>query len=211
MPTIEPASDGGYVVAWEQKPANHLKFAYYETWVDLLSAEASKTLDAPRRLSSCAEGTPNLYSASSTWLDVGFHYYRDCERDLQARGTSHWTSWSPAPQPDLDRAIEALGVRDSVGDRDTLTSEGIRFTIIEGRFAFEDSSTWRVFLVDETGEAEQLDVHTHAGSLAFTNPTLELVEIGGRRAILVTLFVPIYEGPAGSEAGELVYYRILEP
>jgi len=28
---------------------------------------------------------------------------------------------------------------------------------------------------------------------------------------LVTLFVPIYEGPAGSEAGELVYYRILEP
>ena len=42
-------------------------------------------------------------------------------------------------------------------------------------------------------------------------PPLELVEIDGRRAIFVSLFVPTYEGPTGSDAGELIYYRILEP
>ena len=28
QPTIQAASDGGYVLAWEQEPENHLKFAY---------------------------------------------------------------------------------------------------------------------------------------------------------------------------------------
>lgn len=27
----------------------------------------------------------------------------------------------------------------------------------------EDWSTWRAFLIDETGEAERLDIRTHAG------------------------------------------------
>jgi len=207
MPAIRPATDGGYVVAWEQEPGNHLKFAYYATWANLLSGKASKTLDAPRRLSSCAEGTPNLYAASSTWLDVGFHYYRDCTHDRQARGTSDWTSWSPARQPELDQAIEALGGEGGIGDRDTLTFDGIDFTIIEAQLVNEDWTTWRVFLLDDaTGEAEPLDIRTHAGSLAFTNPTIELIEIDGLEAILVTLFVP-QEGAAGLEAGQLIYYR----
>ncbi len=29
QPTIQAAPDGGYVLAWEQEPENHLKFAYY--------------------------------------------------------------------------------------------------------------------------------------------------------------------------------------
>lgn len=208
MPTIRTASDGGYVAAWEQEPGNHLRFAYYPTWADLLDGEASKTLDAPRRLSSCAEGTPNLYAASSTWLDVGFHHYRDCTHDRQARGTSDWTSWSPARQPALDRTVEALGGEGGIGDRDTLTFDGIDFTIVEAQLANMDWATWRVFLLDETGAAERLDVRSHGGAVAFTNPTMELVEIEGQRALLVTLFVP-QEGSPG-EAGELIYYRILE-
>jgi hypothetical protein len=208
MPAIAPASDGGYVVGWEQSPNNHLRFAYYETWADLLSAHAAKTLDAPRRLSSCAEGTPSLYAASSTWLEVGFHYYRGCTHDRQARGTSDWTSWSPARQPALDHAIEALGGQGGIGDRDTLTFDEVDFTIVEAQLVNEDWATWRVFLLDETGAAERLDVRSHGGAVAFTNPTMELVEIAGRRALLVTLFVP-QEGSPG-EAGELIYYRIFE-
>jgi Tol biopolymer transport system component len=209
MPTIRPASDGGYVVAWEQEPGNHLRFAYYATWADLLDGEASKSLDAPRRLSSCAEGTPNLYAASSTWLDVGFHYYRGCTHDRQARGTSDWTSWSPARQQALDHAIEALGGQGGIGDRDTLTFEGVDFTIVEAQLVNEDWLTWRLFLLDETGGAGRLDVHSHSGSVAFTNPTIELIEIDGQRALLVTLFVA-QEGASGTEVGELIYYRILE-
>jgi len=81
MPTIKPASDGGYVVAWEQEPPNHVRLLYYRSWSDLLAGPASKTFDAPLRLSSCAEGTPNLYAASSLAVDVGFHFYRDCQLD----------------------------------------------------------------------------------------------------------------------------------
>ena len=209
MPTIEPDGDGGFVVAWEQEPANHLRFAYYESWGDLLAGVAAKTLDAPRRLSKCAEGTPNQYSASSHWIDVGFHYFGDCELDRQARGTSDWTSWSPARQPSLDAALEAHGVMGGIGDRDDVVFEWFPFTLLEGQVVKDDWRTWRVFLIDQTGQAEPLSIRTHAGSLAFTNPTIELIEIQGREAILVTLFVP-QEGAAGTEVGELIYYRLLD-
>jgi Tol biopolymer transport system component len=211
MPTIRPASDGGYVVAWETDPPNHLGFAYYESWEGLLKGVPSRTLDAPRRLSSCAEGTPNLYAASSIRLDVGFHYFGDCELDRQARGTSDWTSWSPARQPALDDALESLGVVGGIGDRDHFTFGGIGFTLIEGMRNDGDWRTWRVFLHDDvTGQAERLDIRTHAGSLAFTIPPPEFATVDGRDATVATLFVP-QEGAAGSEAGELIYYRTLGP
>ena len=81
MPTIQPASDGGYVVAREQEPHNHLTFASYRSFATLLAGSRMKTFEAPNSLSICAEGTPNLYQASSTFLDVGFHFYDGCELD----------------------------------------------------------------------------------------------------------------------------------
>jgi len=99
MPTIKPASDGGYVVAWEQEPPNHVRLTYYRSWMDLLAGRASKSFDAPLMLSTCAEGTPNLYAASSTAVDVGFHFYRDCTLDREARGATDWHSWTAAPVP----------------------------------------------------------------------------------------------------------------
>ena len=67
--------------------------------------------------------------------------------------------------------------------------------------------TWRVYLHDDViGQSQRLNIRTHAGSTAFTNPTIERVTIGGQTAILVTLFVPM-EGARGAEAGELIYYR----
>ncbi len=207
---IKPAADGGYVVAWEQEPHNHLKFAYYSSWANLLNGAASKTFDAPHRLSECAEGTPNLYSASSTLVDAGFHFFANCDLDRQARGTTDWSSWIPAEQPLLDRAVLAHEVMGSVGDRDVLRFMGFNFTLIEGQFIRDDWRSWRIFLHDdETGEAEPLNIRTHAGSVAFTNPTIAPIKIGGQEAILVTLFIP-QEGAAGSEVGELIYYRSFE-
>ena len=211
QPTIKPASDGGYVVAWEQEPDNHLKFAYYRSWTDLVAGAASKTLEAPQQLSSCAEGTPNLYSASSTFLDVGFHFYANCDLDRQARGSTDWMSWSAAERPLLDRAVRVHGVMGGVGDRDAISFKGSDFTLIEGQVIKGDWRTWRVFLhAGQTGEAEQLNIRTRAGSSAFTNPTIEQIEIGGQKAILVTLFVP-GEGARDADAGELIYYRTYEP
>lgn len=211
QPTIKATSDGGFVAAWEQEPDNHLKFAHYGSWSDLLNGVPDKTFDAPRHFSRCAEGTPNLYSASRTLVDAGFHFFASCDLDRQARGTTNWESWYPVEQPALDRAVLAHGVMGNVGDRDAVHFAGFDFTLIEGQVVRGDWSTWKVFLYDEqSGKAEKLDIQTHAGSSAFTNPTIELVQIGGEAAILVTLFVP-QEGAKGGEAGQLIYYRIYEP
>jgi hypothetical protein len=180
---------------------------YYASWNDLLVGAASKTFDAPLRLSSCAEGTPNLYAASSTAVDVGFHFYRDCQFDREARGTTDWHSWTASACPTLDAALEARGVMGGIGDRDVIRFRGFDLTLIEGQLVNEDARTWRVFLYDDqTGNAQPLHFRTPGGSIAFANPRIADIEIGGRKAILVTLFIP-GEGARGSEAGELIYYR----
>lgn len=211
MPTIKPASDGGYVVAWEQEPLNHLKFAYYEDWPALLEATPSETFDAPWQLSRCAEGTPNLYRASSTDIEVGFHFFRDCDLDREALGTTDWKSWTSAPRPELDHALETQGVAGGIGDRDVVAFEGFDLTLVEGMMVRDDWSTWRTFLYDEaTGAAEAVDFRTAAGSIAFTNPTIADIVINGQRAVLVTLFLP-QEGAGPGEAGELIYFKVYEP
>lgn len=107
----------------------------------------------------------------------------------------------PVRQPLLDDALEVHGVMGGIGDRDDVAFEGIGFTLLEDQVVKNDWRTWRIFLLDDaTGEAEPLSFRTDAGSFAFTNPTIELIEIGGRDAILVTLFVP-QEGAAASEVG----------
>jgi hypothetical protein len=210
MPTIRPASDGGYVVAWEQEPHNHLAFAHYRSWADLLAGSRAKTFEAPNSLSICAEGTPNLYQASSTFLDVGFHFYDGCELDRQAHGTTDWSSWNATPEPALEAAVRAHGVEGGVGDRDVIDHKSADLTLIEGQAVLGDWRTWRVFLYDAAiGDAEQLAFRTDAGSTAFTNPTIEAIDVDGQAAIVVTLFVP-QEGAHGGEAGELIYYRILD-
>ncbi|CAG2179765.1 unnamed protein product, partial [Oppiella nova] len=85
QPTIAVAEDGGFVVAWEQEPHNHLQFAYYKTWDDLVNGNITKQFAAPQTLSKCAEGTPHFYYASSTYLDVGHHFYNNCDTDREAR------------------------------------------------------------------------------------------------------------------------------
>lgn len=210
MPAILPASDGGYVVAWEQEPDNHLAFAWYPSWDDLLAARPSKTFQADQRLSDCAEGTPNLLTASSTYVSFGFHYFGDCDLDREARGTMDWSTWTASKRPELDAAILANGVRGGIGDRDVITFRGREFMVIEAMSVRDDWSTWKVYLVDETLAAAPLSFVTDGGSRAFTNPTASIVEFRGRPTLVVTLFVP-QEGARGGEAGSLVYYTPISP
>jgi hypothetical protein len=60
-------------MAWEQEPRNHLMFVYFDSRDDLMRGAVAKSYEAPMVLSPCANGTPNLYSASNTRVDVGFH------------------------------------------------------------------------------------------------------------------------------------------
>lgn len=207
QPTIAP-TDSGFVVVWEQEPQNHLRFTYYRNWSDLEAGTPLKTLDAPQTLSPCAEGTPNIYAASATAVDAGFHYFAECDVDRQARGTTDWSSWKSTPQPALDSAVLAHGIRGNVGDRDgPIRFRGFDFSLIEGQRVKGDFGSWRVFLYDhQTGAAEPLNIVTHAGSTAFGNPTIASIDFRGRRALVITLFL-FGEGAGLREGGPLIYYR----
>ena len=81
--------------------------------------------------------------------------------------------------------------------------------MFEGQSVPGDWTTWRVYLHDHTRFADLLDIRTDAGSTAFTNPAVTQIEIGGRPAIVVALFVP-QEGARGGEEGALIYYRFVD-
>lgn len=204
QPSIAEASDGGYVVAWEQEPDNHLAFAWYRSWGDLLTGHRSKSFEADQRLSDCAEGTPNLITASSAAVEFGFHYFAGCDVDREARGRMDWTDWSAEKQADLDASVLAHDVAGGIGDRDTLRFRDQGFLLVEAMSVRDDWSTWKVYLVDGA-VATPLTFSTGGGSRAFTNPSAEVVQLDHQATLVVSLFVP-QEGAATGEAGSLVYY-----
>jgi hypothetical protein len=213
QPTIANSSDGGYVVGWEQEPPNHLLFAYFPTLDDLLSNRPRKVYEPPTQLSpDCAEGTPSFYAASSTQLDVGFHYFRDCALDRQAHGTTDWTTWTSRPRPDLDATIEALGVEGGIGDRDgPFNFGGYDFMLFEAMRTLDRWESFRIFLHDmTTGSSMELPMRTHGGGRSFSNPTIGWVNLGGREAIVVSTYFQ-GESSAPGEAGGVIYYRFVGP
>jgi hypothetical protein len=208
--SIEPASDGGYVVAWEQSPDPiHLALAFYESWADLRAGSPGRHLQFPVTTPGCAEGTPSIERASSVRVDVTFHYYEGCRRDRQARGSTDWTSWSTDTRPQVDRAIRAVGARGHIGDRDELAWDGQELVVIEGQLVLDEPGSWRTFLYDVASRrAEPLVIRTHGGTSSLANPTVSAIEIDGLAAILVTVFA-FTEGAAPGESGQLIYYRTL--
>ena len=86
---------------------------------------------------------------------------------------------------------------------------GYQFAVIEGEGVRNEWDSWRVFLYDyQTQTTDLLNIPTDAGSISFGNPTIEQVQIGGRQALVMTLFV-FLDGSAAGEDGSLVYYSIL--
>jgi hypothetical protein len=210
--TIVPATDGGYVVAWEQSPDPiHLALALFESWPDLLAATPARRISAPVTTPGCGEGTPAIDAASSRRVSVTFHYHASCRRDRQAMGATNWKSWRASTRPVLDRALMRAGADGHIGDRDEIVFMGNRFTVIEGQLALDVPGSWRTFLYDGTSQAaERLRIRTHGGTPNAANPTVSRVVIDGRPAILVTVFL-FSEGARTGEAGELIYYRVDKP
>ncbi|KAK7018208.1 hypothetical protein R3P38DRAFT_2981755 [Favolaschia claudopus] len=216
QPTVALAGDGGYVVAWEQEPNNHIAVRYYPDRAHLLAGTATKSFDAPMTLSTCAEGTPSIYSIQlnpdieHSVIDIGGHYFRDCQVDRQQRGKLvNFSSWTTAPRPEVDAAVEVFGVQGNIGDRDALElDDGSLVQLNEGQFTFGDFGSWRVYLYDfGSGNAERVNIQTRGGSTAFANPSVtRIISPSGRDAIVVGAFLPS-EGAAPGEAGQLLYYR----
>jgi hypothetical protein len=208
VPSDQPQ---GYLLAWEDTPSTHLKFAFYMTWDDLTAGTSQKTYEIKRTLSRCAEGTPNIYGQPTlNNIDVGFHFSEDCTLDRQARATlTNFSLWTQIEkQPNVDNALLHYNVRGSIRDRDALSNfDGYAFTIIEGQYQPKSIDTWRIFIFDpQTNTADPVPVVTDGRSQSFTNPTMTLTTLNGQRILLVTLYIN-KEKSAPGEAGELIYYR----
>lgn len=209
QPTIARNVDGGYVVAWEQEPDPiHIVIESFASWADLVAGTVERRFEVPITMPACGEGTASIDYASNDRVDLGFHYHADCVRDLQASGWTDWTAWHSRQERARDAWLFGLGVQGHVGDRDGITIGGDELVLLEGQRVVDDNRSWRIHLLDETaGSAEQLEIGTPARSEAFSNPTISKVTIGGRPALVATLYVGS-EGARGGEDGPLLFYRV---
>jgi hypothetical protein len=211
QPTIAATANNAFVLVWEQENGNggtnHLKFVYFDNWTKLKNGSVTKSYDAPRTLSNCAEGTPNIYFASASKVEVGYHYFQNCFVDRQARGTTNWTSWSGSSQGLVDNALLYWGAVGNIGDRDCLIYNNFKFGLFEGQTSMNDFGSFRSYLYDyQTGNADKLNIITNQGSQSFGNSTFNIVNFNNRRTLIVTHFI-FSENSGAGEAGELIYYK----
>lgn len=211
QPTLAADGAGGYVLAYEKDPDNHIAVRGYADLDALLAGDVEHTYDAPRTLTRCAEGTPDITSVHDGTVELTGHYRARCDTDRQLRATLRdFTTWHAEPDLRLDRALEAWGTSGNIGDRSSLELGEGELVLIEGQRWREDFGSWRTYAYDPaTGRAERLTLNTHGGSRAFANPSATLLtDPQGHPALLVSLFVPS-EGAAPGESGQLLYWREL--
>ena len=216
QPTIAELSDGNFLVAYEKRDGRHTSHLEFRIYPDILGLRlplSTGRFDAPRTLSSIAEGTPNLHDTAMnpilglSTIHVGFHYFNTgLGEDRNARGTlTNFTSWRTQVATDLNGALPVSG---NVGARDSINFGGYPFTLIEAQVIARDWSSWRTYLFDETAKTRTLvQPQTTAGSYAFANPKAPtIIDPAGHRALVATMFIPS-QGAAGDEAGPLVYWN----
>jgi hypothetical protein len=219
QPTIQLLSNGGFLVLWEQVNSsgadNHIRFNYYSSRANLMVGTVTQTYDAAQSLSTCAEGTPNIYSVNlvpdlaNSVIDVGGHYNMNCSVDQQQRGSLvNFSKWVSTPQPQINNAVKYWGVAGNIGERDALDYRGYNFELIEGDSVAGNWADWDLYCYDfQTGNADKLSITTAGGSTSFANPRItRLIAPNGEPAIVTTIFIPS-QGAASGEAGELIYYR----
>lgn len=220
--TIWRLARGGALVAYESHTGcagggRCLALRSYATEASLLYGVAGRWLVLPRKLSSCAEGTPSITSATSTLtsIQLSFHYSRDCLVDRQARGTLQGfdaSMWTASTAPSIDAGIVAAGAspEGATGDRDSGFYDGAGQRLYEGQLGPGDPAAWRSFLWVGTA-ATQLAIRTHGGSRSFRYPSFTVLTLPtGESGVVVTQYVHP-AGAAAGEAGELVYFRPREP
>jgi Bacterial Ig domain len=225
QPTIAELSGGGFLVAYEKTgrgaacggSGSCLAFQHYPDLDALLAGTEARSVAVTRTLSSCNEGTPNIYAATlhpdldHSIINVGFHYFRSCDVDRQAIGTlTNFSNWKTQVDTNLNSRFTNLGtIGGNVGDRDAFLYQGRPYSLVEAQNTKNNFATWRPYLFDRTANTlTRLTLTTDKGtSTSFGNPTYtELKLPGGKWGFVATQFI-FSEGAAPGEAGPLFYYR----
>lgn len=224
QPTVASLSDDGFLLGYEKKGSgiscggsgSCLAFKHYGSVAALLAGTSDRSIVLNRTLSSCNEGTPNIYAATlnpdvdHSVINVGFHYFSACSADRQALGTlTNFSTWKAQADSNLNTLFNNLGtIKGNVGDRDAFFYQGKPYSLVEAQYVKGDYSSWRPYLFDRTTNSlTLLALHTNGGSTSFGNPTYtDLILPSGRRGFVSTQFI-FSEGAAPGEAGPLIYYK----
>ncbi|MFI6939865.1 hypothetical protein ACIBI4_11365 [Streptomyces sp. NPDC050418] len=202
---------GGWLLAFERDPRNHMAIRGYADLDDLLTGNARRSFDAPLTLSRCAEGTPSITAVRGDTIELTGHYRSGCDVDRQLRATlTDFTTWHAEPDTALDTALRAWGSGGNIGDRSPVRLDGRDLVLIEGQRLRDDFASWRTYVYDpRLRRADLLSIRTHGGSTALANPSVSLLTApDGEPSLLVSAFIPS-EGAADGEAGQMLFWRSL--
>lgn len=216
-PYLAKVPGGSFVLAEEKDeppPTSfvHIRFLQYANLGALLNGTPDKTFDAPRTLSGCFEGTPDIEDADASSLTVGFHYAENCDTtpfDQEAEGTlTNFDSWTTTPLTAENQAMNAAGFIGKHGDRDFIVWDGHPFRLLEAQNSTDATSfsNWRLLLYDLTnGKAYPVVPKAPLGSTySLANPTLTLVTgPTGKQLLVVGLYN--FTGTAEVGAGPMLY------
>jgi len=223
QPYITALTDGGFLVSSEFNNGHggQVRIVYFASRAALLAGMSKYSVTIPRSLSSCNEGTPNIYNATlapdilHSVIDVGHHYHWNCDRDREARGTlTNLSSWKTSSDDVANNAVMAGAVQigaaisGNIGARDNFEYDGAWYNLIEAQYTKGDFGTWNLYLLhwlDET--AEEIEMTSQSGPLgSIGNPRVtNLIGPSGRPAVVVTGFM------FDPQVGPSLWYREYTP
>jgi hypothetical protein len=208
QPYLRPYGRTGWILAVEEDTHHTVKLSHFSSQSGLLGGTPDKVFNTPHTLSRCAEGTPTVTAATSSEIDVHFHYFSNCTTDREASGVlRNWTTWTTTALTTVDSALSTAGAIGKHGDRDSVPWGGAGYEVFEGQAVNDDNSTWGLYAYDpNTGSAVHVPMSTPGGSRSFANPAVtRLTNPAGQSILFVSVFLPV-EGIAGTDgAGQLTY------
>jgi hypothetical protein len=218
MPTLRPAG-GGYVLADEHSGVhNTVEVHWYRSLAAVLAGAPTENVGLPLRYSRAGDGTPAIVqtawngSPSRSQIVLSFHYQSAAGPDREAFGVlTGFRRWATRRDSATDALLDREGYLGNHGDERWFAFAGQTWRILEAESRPASFASWHVLLYDPAGRRfAPVTFNTLRGRFgaSFGNPTAQLLPApGGRGQVLaVTAFV-FGEGPAASEAGELVFLR----
>jgi hypothetical protein len=107
---------GGYVLAYEKDPDNHIAVRGHADPDALLSGNAAHAFDAPRTLSRRVEGTPDITSVHDGTVELTGDTRARCDTVRERRATLRdFTTWYATLDRRPERVLESRGVRAGIG------------------------------------------------------------------------------------------------
>lgn len=218
MPTIAAVPGGGYLVAFELADArgrSQIALEYFRSFSDLLVAKPARVVDLHRGLSATNEGTPSFHSIklgsgiAHSRVVLGLHYNSGDGVDRNGVGVlTDFSRWSERPNAALNRALEADGVRGSIGARTGLRLDDTRVQLIEGQTVPDSWNTWRIYAYEPANHvvSKVMLATPYGSSFSVGVPRASTVRSASGQSLLVLSAFVYQQGSPQKLDGELVWW-----